>query len=178
MLYSSTAIKCFCNLRHNQWNYRNVHLVGKNEVITIKEKSHLLIILYKCSMKGKAVIPIVAQQICAGAQHWAPGLGSEAARPSRWVSQAFLAALGQERHFKEVLKIRRGLSFNRIGISRCLLTSCTLCICQLCLKTSDSEFGVEHTELLSHCFVSNKSGCSTRSGKMGRERSFSTYSLC
>lgn len=178
MLYSYTAIECFCNLRHNQWNYRNAHLVGKNEVITIKEKTHLLIILHKCSMKGKAVIPIVAQHICAGAQHWAPGLGLEAAGPSRWVGQALPAALGQERYFKEDLKIRRGLSFNRIDISRYLLTFCTLCICQLCLKTSDSEFGVEHTELLSRWFVSNKSGCSTRSGKMGREGLFWIYSLC
>lgn len=54
-------------------------------------------------------------------------------------------------YFKEDLKIRRGLSFNRIGISRYLLMFFTLCICQLCLKTSDSEFGIEHTELLSHC---------------------------
>lgn len=61
MLYSYVAIKCFCSLRHNQWNYRNVHLAGKNEVITIKEKNHLLIILYKYNMKGKDLIPIVAR---------------------------------------------------------------------------------------------------------------------
>lgn len=60
-----------------------MHLVGKNEVITIKEKTHLLIILYKYNMKGKDLIPIVAQMISAGAKQCAVPLDSEAARNSR-----------------------------------------------------------------------------------------------
>lgn len=60
-----------------------MHLAGKNEVITIKEKTHLLIILYKYSMKGKDLIPIVAQWISAGAKQCAARLDSEAARTFR-----------------------------------------------------------------------------------------------
>lgn len=83
MLYSYIAIECFCSLRHNRWNYRNMHLAGENEVITIKKTTHLLIILYKYSVKGKDLIPIVAQLISAGAKQCAVRWDSEAARTSR-----------------------------------------------------------------------------------------------
>ncbi|KAM9217782.1 LOW QUALITY PROTEIN: mannan-binding lectin serine protease 2 [Leptosomus discolor] len=33
-----TGIKCFCSLRYNQWDYRNMHLAGKNEVETPKKQ--------------------------------------------------------------------------------------------------------------------------------------------
>lgn len=75
-------MKCLCSLRQNQWNYRNVHLAEKNEIITIKKKNHLLIILYKCSMKGKDLIPIVAQLISSGAEQCAVRLDAEADRTS------------------------------------------------------------------------------------------------
>lgn len=73
---------------------------GKKKKTQTNQKTKLLIILYKYSMKGKDLIPIVVQLISAGAEQRAVRLGSEAARTSVCISQALCVSLDQEGAFQ------------------------------------------------------------------------------
>lgn len=161
MLYSHIAIKCFCSLRQNQW-ITETCMQGKKKKTQTNQKTKLLIILYKYSMKGKDLIPIVVQLISAGAEQRAVRLGSEAARTSVCISQALCVSLDQEGHFRQDL-IMRVLGLCRISLYLYLLTSllCALISFVWKLKAMNSEQSShrQSVTVVMDRFMSNKSSC-------------------